>query len=319
MVNVQQVERFLAVVDHGTFTAAAERTLVTQPALSRSVRDLERIIGAPLLERLPRRAELTPVGRSILPAARAMLAEAHRLRDVGRQAAGLQSGELHVAAVQSLTLGALLQVVHQWQERYPLVELRLSEFTHRDRLEEAVRDGFADVAVAPRPHSWNGPVRDLGVEEFVLVLPTGESVPPDGGRLPVRELAGRRWVHYEPANGLAEVVDQVCAAAGFMPKVTVRTAQTSAAPRLAAAGLGPALVPANILSPTDAVTVAFPEPAVRRPIAAFARHAPDPVAAAFIDLLAQHSALLPAHLPAPPDCPGSAHSNAAAPLSAAIF
>ncbi|MET8764241.1 LysR family transcriptional regulator [Lentzea sp. NPDC004782] len=291
MVTVQQVERFLAVIEHGTFTAAAEATNVTQPALSRSIRELERVIGAPLLER---GVGPTPVGRAILPAARALLAEAHRVRDAGRQAAGLRTGELHVASLQSLTLGALLPVVHQWQERYPLVELRLSEFTHRERLEEAVRDGFADVAVAPRPATWHGPVRDLGVEEFVLVLPTGEPVP--DGRLPVRDLAGRRWVHYERQNGLADVVDQVCAAAGFVPKVAVRTLQTSAAPRLAAAGLGPALVPANVLSPTDAVTVAFPEPAVRRPIAAFTRHDPDPVAAAFIDLLAEHVALLPAHL-----------------------
>lgn len=299
MVTVQQVERFLAVVEHGTFTAAAEQTNVTQPALSRSIRDLERIIGAPLLERCPRGGGLTPVGRAILPAARSMLAEAHRLREVGRRAAGLQTGELHVASVQSLTLGALLQVVNRWQEKHPLIELRLSVFTQRSRLEEAVRDGFADVAVGPRPHSWHGPVHDLGVEEFVLVLPTGTPVPP--GRFPLRDLTGRRWVHYEPENGLSEVVDQVCAAEGFVPEVAIRTLQTSAAPRLAAAGLGPALVPANVLSPADAVTVAFPAPAVRRPIAAFTRHAPDPVTAEFIDVLTEHVALLPAHLPPPPD------------------
>ena len=270
MVTVRQVECFLAVVDHGTFTAAAD-ILLTQPALSRSVRELERVVGAPLLERLSRRAELTPVGRAVLPAARAVLCEAQRVRDVGRQAAGLQTGELHVAVVQSLTLGALLPVVHQWQRRYPQVELRLSEFSHRDRLEQDVRDGFADVAVGPRPEEWAGPVRELGVEEFVLVLPTGEATPPRGKRLPVRELSTRRWVHYEQVNGLAEVLDQVCATAGFTPRVAVRTAQTSAAPRLAAAGLGAALVPANILSPTEAVTVAFPEPAVCRTIAAFSR------------------------------------------------
>lgn len=286
MITVRQVECFIAVVDHGTFTAASEQLLLTQPALSRSVRELERLVGAPLLERLPRRAELTPVGRAVLPAARAMLAEARRVREVGRQAAGLAAGELHVAVVQSLTLGALLPVVRHWQEQHPRVELRLSEFSHRAGLEAAVRDGFADVAVAPRPDDWAGPVRDLGVEEFVLVLPADEPAP--GRRMPVRDLASRRWVHYEQVNGLSEVVDQVCGAAGFTPKVAVRTAQTSAAPRLAAAGLGPALVPANILSPEEPGTVAFPEPAVRRPIAAFTRTQPDPLAAAFIEIAAAH-------------------------------
>jgi DNA-binding transcriptional LysR family regulator len=285
MITVRQVECFIAVVDQGTFTAAAEQLLMTQPALSRSVRELERLVGAPLLERLPRRAELTPVGRAVLPAARAMLGEARRVREIGQQAAGLATGDLHVAVVQSLTLGALLPVVRKWQEQHPSVELRLSEFAHRAELETAVQNGFADVAVAPRPDDWAGPVRDLGVEEFVLVLPAGERVT---GRMPVRDLASRRWVHFEQVNGLSEVVDQVCGAAGFTPKVAVRTAQTSAAPRLAAAGLGPALVPANILSPEEPGTVAFPEPAVRRPIAAFTRTQPDPLAAAFIEIAAAH-------------------------------
>ncbi|MCO1578438.1 LysR family transcriptional regulator [Crossiella sp. SN42] len=302
MVTVRQLECFVGVVDCGTFTAAAEVLLLTQPALSRSVRELERVVGAPLLERLPRGVELTAVGRAVLPAARSALAEARRVREVGRRAAGLLAGELHVAVVQSLTLGALLPVVRQWREEHPGVELRITEFTHRDQLEQAVRDGFADLAVSPRPREWDGPVRELGVEEFVLVLPAGEQAPSAGRRLPVAELAERRWVHFDPVNGLAEVVDRTCAAAGFSPVVSVRTAQTSAAPRLAAAGLGIALVPANILAPTDAVTVAFPEPAVRRPVAAFTRRAPDPMTGAFLDLLERAAEVVPPHLPAPAEC-----------------
>ncbi|WP_370948384.1 LysR family transcriptional regulator [Amycolatopsis sp. cg5] len=296
MVTVRQLECFVAVVDHGTFTAAAAELLVTQPALSRSVRELERIVGAPLLERLPRQVVLTPVGRAVLPAARATLAEAHRVREVGHRAAGLVTGELHVAVVQSLTLGALLPVVREWQHAHAEVELRLSEFAHRGELEESVRDGFADVAVGPRPDDWAGPIRDLGVEEFVVVLPAGEATP---DTLALSDLADRRWVHYDPVNGLAEVVDQACAAAGFTARVAVRTAQTSAAPRLAAAGLGPALVPANILAPSDPVNAVFPAPAVRRPIAAFTRHRPDPVTAAFIELAARVSAVVPPHLQRP--------------------
>ncbi|MBP2471739.1 DNA-binding transcriptional LysR family regulator [Crossiella equi] len=284
MISTRQLECFLAVVDRGTFTAAAEALLLTQPALSRSVRELERQIGAPLLERLPRGVALTAVGRAVLPAARAALCEVERVREVGRRAAGLLGGELHVAVVQSLTLGALLPVVHQWQRERPEVQLRLTEFTHRDALEQAVREGFADIAVGPRPERWDGPVRALGVEEFVLVLADGEEHPPV---LAVSELARRRWVHFDRGNGLAEVLDAVCAAAGFTPLVAVRTMQTSAAPRLAACGLGVALVPGNILVATDPGTVVRPEPPVRRAVAAYTRGAPDPAAAAFLDLLAR--------------------------------
>ncbi|MFK0220456.1 LysR substrate-binding domain-containing protein [Streptomyces vinaceus] len=61
------------------------------------------------------------------------------------------------------------------------------------------------------------------------------------GRQAATHLADRSWVHYAPGNGLAEVVDQVCAAAGFRPRAAVRTEQTAAATLLAAAGLGTAL------------------------------------------------------------------------------
>ena len=304
MITLRQLECFVAVVDTGSFTTAAETVLMTQPALSRSVRELERLIGAPLLERLPRRVALTPVGRAVLPAARAALAATARVRDLGRRVAGLEAGELRVAAVQSLTLAALLPVVSRWRQQHPRVQLRLLEFAHRSTLEDAMREGAADVAVAPRPQTWAGPLRELGVEEFVVVLPTGEPGPPAGRRLPLRELADRPWVHYEPDNGLAEVVDDACAAAGFTVRTAIRTSQTSAAPRLAAAGLGPALVPANILGPEDPGVVAFLDPPVRRTIAAFTRYRPEPLTTAFIDLVVQHTAVIPAHL-IPPATPPS--------------
>src|SRR6266550_2815722 len=61
------------------------------------------------------------------------------------------------------------------------------------------------------------------------------------------DLADRRWVHFAGGHGLAEVVDIQCAAAGFTPRVAVRTSQVVAAPLFAAAGLGPALVPDHIV------------------------------------------------------------------------
>ncbi|BCB74643.1 LysR family transcriptional regulator [Phytohabitans flavus] len=230
MATVRQLECFVAVVECGSFTAAAERVLMTQPALSRSIRELERVVGGALLERQPRRAVLTPVGRAVLPAAQAALAEVKRVRELGRRAANLDAGELRVAAVQSLTLAALLPVVREWRRRHSGVELRLTEFASLDRLVEAMRAGAADVAVAPRPEGWTGPLRELGVEEFVVVLPAGEEGPGPGRRLDLRALSNRAWVHYEPANGLSTVVDAACAAAGFAPRVAVRTAQSSAAP-----------------------------------------------------------------------------------------
>jgi Bacterial regulatory helix-turn-helix protein, lysR family len=77
-ISLRQLEYFVTVVDEGSFTRAAEVLQVSQPGLSHQVQALERELGGPLLERLPRRVRLTPAGRTALPHARASLAHAQR-------------------------------------------------------------------------------------------------------------------------------------------------------------------------------------------------------------------------------------------------
>ena len=79
MLSLRQLEYFVAVVDEGSFTIAADVLGVSQPALSQQIRALERSIDSPLFERLGRSNGLTPVGRAMLPHARAALAAGHGL------------------------------------------------------------------------------------------------------------------------------------------------------------------------------------------------------------------------------------------------
>ncbi|WAL63566.1 LysR family transcriptional regulator [Amycolatopsis cynarae] len=294
MTTLRQLEYLVTVVAEGSFTRAAEVLHVTQPALSHQIRALEHAVGGPLLERLPRAVRLTPMGRAMLPHAQAALADAERARCAARQAGGLEAGELEVATVYSVTLGVLPPVLRAWRRRHPEIQVRLHEHRHTAELAEAMLAGEADLAVGPVPDQWTGPIRELGVEEFVVVLPaTG---PPPAPRFALRELAGRGWVHYAPGNGLAEVLDAACAQAGFQPRVAIRTEQTAAAPLLAEAGIGPALVPANLLPPQFDGHVVRPDPPVTRRLAAYTRSRPDALTAAFADLLSETICVLPDHV-----------------------
>lgn len=281
--TLRQFEYLVTVVDEGSFTRAAELLHVTQPALSHQVRALERAVGTPLLDRLPRAVRLTPAGRALLPHARAALAEAGRAVNAARRAADLERGELRVATLYSLTLGALPPVLRRWRADHPDVRVRLFEHRHTDELRDAMAEGQADVAIGPRPDHWPGAVRVLGEEEFVVVLPPDE---PRGDSVDLRSLAHRGWVHYAPTNGLADVLDAACRARGFQPCAAVRTEQTAAAPVLAAAGLGPALVPLTVLPKSFDGAVARPEPPVRRTLVAYTHREPDPLTSAFVDALA---------------------------------
>ncbi|GAA3019931.1 hypothetical protein GCM10020229_33940 [Kitasatospora albolonga] len=77
-----------------------------------------------------------------------------------------------------------------------------------------------------------------------MVLAGDDPAEAPGGRIALASLAGREWVHYAPGNGLAEVLDAACAAAGFRPEAGVRDRAGPPPPRLlAAAGWARALVP----------------------------------------------------------------------------
>lgn len=286
-VNLRQLEYFVVIADEGSFTRASERLLVAQPSLSQQIGALEGELGGLLLERLPRGVRLTMAGQSFLPEARAAISHASRARRSARMALGLESGELQIAAITSAAAGILPWVLRRWQEVHPSIEVSLSEYLHRRQLDEGVRTGDGDMAVGSLPGGWEGPIERLGWEEFLLVLPEGDPML-RGRSVSLKDLADRRWVHFVPGHGLAELVDLQCAAAGFTPRVAVRTNQVLAAPLFAAAGLGPALVPDHVVPDSAKELVRPAKPRLVRPVVAFTRREWSPVTRAFLDILHEY-------------------------------
>jgi DNA-binding transcriptional LysR family regulator len=295
-VSLRQLEYFVAVVDEGSFTIAAARLRVSQPGLSHQIQALERQLGGPLLERLPRGVRLTPAGRTALPHARASLAHAERASNAARRASGVDAGELHVGTLYSISVGVLPAALGAWRQRYPDVRVRLVEFRHTNDLIAAMEAGQADLAVGPVPPAWDGPVREIGAEEFVVAAAPGTHLPGTGATVAVAALADHDWVHFTPPSGLADVLDAACAAAGFAPRAAVRTEQAPSALNLARAGLGITLLPGNVVPPGFDGVLRRPDPPVRRMLSAYARARPDPVTAAFVEAICHHTLATPAHI-----------------------
>jgi len=283
--NIRQLACFVAVVDEGSFTRAARAIGIAQPSLSQHIRALEQELNGRLIERLPRGIALTPAGRTLLPEARAAVRAVERGRRGVRASLALEGGELEVATVLSMAVGLLPRYIRIWHERYPDVGIRMQEFRHRALLEDAVLKGVADFAIGPLPaRTWDGPLDVISWEEFVVVVPPAD---PLAGRHSIRleELADREWVLYHQDHGLAGILEETCRRAGFSPRGSVRTSQAEGAARLASAGLGPALVPDNIVLPGIEGSVLRLRPRLIRDVAAYARTEWSPTAAAFIDVL----------------------------------
>jgi LysR family transcriptional regulator, cyn operon transcriptional activator len=96
--TLRQLESFLAVVDLRSFRKAAERVALSQPALSQQVKELERELGTPILERLGRTTALTEAGRILEAHARRVLATRRGARDAIAGLQGLQHGSLVLGA-----------------------------------------------------------------------------------------------------------------------------------------------------------------------------------------------------------------------------
>lgn len=278
---------WLAVVDEGSFTRAAARMHVSQPSLSQQVRALEDELGGELLERLPRSVRLTSAGKAFLPHARAAVHSAERAVRSAREALQLQTGELEISTVRSIALGLLPGLIHSWRQEHPGTFVRLHEFTHRRLAEDAVREGISDFGIGPPPLKWSGPVCRLGWEEFKIVLPLDDPLA-DEPSVSLSALSDREWVMFDADNGLYDLVVAACttgATPPFLPRPAVLTSQVEAAARLAAAGVGPALVPENTL-PTDLNASVVPiDPPIGREVTAYARADWTPLGSAFLDLM----------------------------------
>jgi DNA-binding transcriptional LysR family regulator len=285
--TLRQLQYLVTVIDEGSLARAAPALYVSQPTLSQQVRALETEIGGPLLERLARGVRPTPAGAALLPAARAALAAAERGRRSARMVLDLEAGELEIATVGTVALGMLPRVLRRWGPRHRGCTVRLHEHRDAPMLARAVAEGSADLGIGPRPPEWTGPLEPLGWEEFVVILPPGDPLREGAKRVALAALAEREWVLFERDHALAELTDRLCAAEGFTPRAAVRSAQIAGVAALAAAGLGPALVPSKIVVGPLRASVRSLDPPRARELCAFTRSAWSPLARALLDEIAQ--------------------------------
>ncbi|MFD0362332.1 LysR family transcriptional regulator [Nocardia sp. GCM10030253] len=249
--ELRQLRYFVTVVEEANFTRAAARLHLAQPGLSAQIRQLERELGQRLLDRGSRSVTLTEVGAAVLPHARAALAATERITRTVDEFTGLLRGHVRVGcisgtATEDFDISSALADFH---DDHPQVGISLTEDTS-ERMLAAVRHGELDIALV----GLTGADLDaeLGVE-VVLDTPIVAAVALDGPHrtgIPLGELRDHPLICLPRGTGIRGVFDRACAAAGFEPDVVFEAAAPPLLLRLAARGLGIAVVPA--LTPEEA-------------------------------------------------------------------
>jgi DNA-binding transcriptional LysR family regulator len=236
---------FITVAEELHYGRAAERLHITQPALSRQIRELERALGVTLFDRTSRRVGLSQAGRAVLVPVRRTLAESDRAVRLARLAAQGDWGELAIAALPAVTLGLLPAILRAYRDVHPSIGITISESFDDEQLaaltESRADVGFLRAAAAPP-----------GVRlETLLTEPLLAGVPADHrlahhDRIALSELAGEPFVFF-PRHRSVLAYDEFiasCRAAGFSPDI-VQEASGVAALGLVAAGLGVTVVAAS--------------------------------------------------------------------------
>ncbi len=243
--DLRYLEPFVAVAEELHFGRAANRLHMSQPPLSRQIRQLEEELGVQLLVRGRHGVRLTPAGRSFLEEARATLARAEAAARIARRVAEGQVGRLrvgHVDAGSSELLPGVLRALH---ERAPDVRLVVEENTS-EALAEAVEAGELDVAfVRPPVARPNLASEAVDEEEFVVAVP-------DRHRLAEAETVELAALAEEPFILPPRILNRVfhdcvmdaCEEAGFRPNVADEAFPASSVMLLVAAGVGISMVPA---------------------------------------------------------------------------
>jgi DNA-binding transcriptional LysR family regulator len=295
MPSLRALECLLAVADLRSVTSAARHLHLSQPAISHQLAALEREAGTALLTRERRGVRLTAAGRAALPEARRALAAADDAIRLARAVGQSVGGTIRVVCAQSLTVALLAPVLARWDLDRPDVTISLSESTDPETAFAMLESGEVDLLLFPDLGEAGFETTTVAGEEVVVALPARH---PLAARSAIRQrdLQGQPFVHFTPENRLGQWIESHLEDVDLRESVVFRTAVTTHAPQLAAAGLGVTVVPIS------AVTAGFPgavrpfEPRWVRRLVAITTTPRDPLAAQLVSDLRSSGLRVPADI-----------------------
>jgi LysR family hydrogen peroxide-inducible transcriptional activator len=273
--SLRQLGYLVALADTLNFTRAAERCFVTQSTLSGALQELERTLGAQLVERSRQHVALTPAGERAVERARALLAAARDLADEVASLADPMAGLARLGAIPTIAPYLLPGLLRGLRETHPQLRLTLRE-DQTVPLLARLREGMLDFALIALPWDTDGlQVIEVMVEELWLVAPDGDPALSRAG-LRVDAIDPQRLLLLEEGHCLR---DHTLAGCGLRERANPNGIEATSLATLipmVEEGLGIALLPemalkAGILEHTRLLARPLAAPAPRRTIALVAR------------------------------------------------
>jgi DNA-binding transcriptional LysR family regulator len=253
-VELRQLRYFVAIVEEGGFSRAAERLHISQPPLSTQIRSLEDEIGVRLLERSNRGVSVTPAGSVFYEEVLAVLGRLEHARNKTLQVERGDVGSLSVGFVSIADYGILPPALKSFRAQFPLVEVHLHELT-TDAQIRGLRAATLDLGIGLAPvDEPDLEFKSVLREELVLAAPSGHAVlkgdpvPMENGAVDMRALSRASFIvpPRDVAPGLYDLTISYCRSFGFAPQIGQNARQMQTVIGLVSAGMGVALVPSSV-------------------------------------------------------------------------
>jgi len=256
--ELNQLKYFIAVADVLSFTEAAERIHVSQPALSYQIKRLENELGARLFDRTSRRVSLTVDGRTFLPLARSVLLKVDEATRVMDERLGVETGQVTFGVIPSIGAYVVPHVLASFRRNFPGIEVLLVE-SGALSLERKLLDGEVDFAIVTEPAAPEAlEMMPLMTEELLLVVPMHHHLA-ERESVVLEELVQENFVLLGGSFTLGTLVVDVCRRAGFEPKVAYQAGSLETVKSFVRHDLGIAVLPRlAMLWPPEDTIVATP-------------------------------------------------------------
>lgn len=233
----------MAVVEHKTFSRAAQSLHLAQPPLSRRIAELERALGAHLFIRGARQAQLTEAGVALAREARIVLEQAKLAESIVRDAIQGKTGHVRVGYASQSAFTAVPQAAQLFRKLHPRATLKFVRFfiAHQN---DALRSGAIDIGLI---NGWfdaeDFRTDCLETNRLVIALPADHPRARQNV-VAVADLADETFIEFPRfgPTGIHDLVRSVTARAGFIPKVSHEVEGHNVVTACVAAGLGIALV-----------------------------------------------------------------------------
>lgn len=219
-VELQLLRTLLAVADTGSMTEAADRVGVTQPALSRRIQQLEQHLGAVLLTRGRKGADLTAIGRLVEIEGRVLVDRYDRMREQIRALQGLEGGTVRIGGGATAVSFVLPKAIAAFQHDYPAVRFKLKE-AGSSEVAEDVLTGRLELGLVTQPiHTRELRIEPLFTDRIVLVAPRTHPLA-KRKRIETRELNGMTFVGFEADTAVRQIIDAALRDAGVEMNVVM--------------------------------------------------------------------------------------------------